>query len=52
MNQAQELRPGAVVVTFTKGLESCCFDVLERRRFDMSWGEERIPPVMYMCVCY
>lgn len=38
--QAAELKPGSVVVTFTKGLESACFEVVNKKRFEMSWGEE------------
>ncbi|CAN0457728.1 unnamed protein product, partial [Laminaria digitata] len=36
--QAEELKPGSVVVTFTKGLESPCFEVENKKRFEMSWG--------------
>lgn len=36
--QAEKLRPGAIVVTFTKGLSSSAFEVLERKRYRMSWG--------------
>eukprot|EP00903_Cladosiphon_okamuranus_P012092 g11351.t1 len=36
--QAEELKPGAILVTFTKGLDSTAFEVLSKRRFDMSWG--------------
>ena len=39
-SQAEELKPGSVVVTFTKGLESACFEVVSKKRFEMSWGEE------------
>ena len=36
--QAARLRPGAYFVTFTKGLGSDAFEVLERKRYRMSWG--------------
>ncbi|KAJ1449541.1 S-adenosyl-L-methionine-dependent methyltransferase [Pelagophyceae sp. CCMP2097] len=36
--QAESLKPGAYFVTFTKGLSSDAFDVLERKRYRMSWG--------------
>ncbi|CAM9922769.1 unnamed protein product, partial [Ectocarpus sp. 13 AM-2016] len=36
--QAEELKPGSIVVTFTKGLDSTAFEVLSKRRFEMSWG--------------
>ena len=39
-DKAELLRPGAVVVTFTKGL-TCRqgkFELLERKRYKMSWG--------------
>lgn len=35
---AERLKPGAVVVTFTRGLTSTRFELLERRRYGMSWG--------------
>lgn len=35
---AEGLKPGAIVVTFTKGLSSKAFEVLERKRYKMSWG--------------
>lgn len=38
--KAELLRPGAIVVTFTKGL-TCGrgkFELLERKRYKMSWG--------------
>eukprot|EP00607_Mallomonas_marina_P010066 CAMPEP_0182417376 /NCGR_PEP_ID=MMETSP1167-20130531/1836_1 /TAXON_ID=2988 /ORGANISM="Mallomonas Sp, Strain CCMP3275" /LENGTH=465 /DNA_ID=CAMNT_0024590893 /DNA_START=53 /DNA_END=1450 /DNA_ORIENTATION=- len=35
---AQNLKPGAFFVTFTKGLDSPHFEVLERKRYRMSWG--------------
>eukprot|EP01033_Poteriospumella_lacustris_P004400 gene4400-3139_t len=42
MNQVSQLagrlKPGAIVVTFTKGLNSDRFELLERRRYLMSWG--------------
>lgn len=37
-DQAAKLKPGAVFVTFTKGLNSKAFEVLERKRYKMSWG--------------
>lgn len=36
--QAAKLSPGAMVVTFTKGMTSPHFEVLERKRYRMSWG--------------
>ena len=36
--QAEQLKPGAFFVTFTKGLNSKSFEVLERKRYRMSWG--------------
>ena len=36
--RAELLQPGAFVVTFTKGLTNPTFEVLERRRYKMSWG--------------
>lgn len=36
--RAERLKPGAYVVTFTKGLESRAFEVLDKRRYKMSWG--------------
>jgi hypothetical protein len=36
--QAEKLKPGAIVVTFTKGMTSKAFEVLERKRYTMSWG--------------
>jgi SAM-dependent methyltransferase len=35
---AEGLKPGAIVITFTKGLTSNKFEVLERKRYRMSWG--------------
>lgn len=32
------MKPGAIFVTFTKGLTSSAFEVLERKRYKMSWG--------------
>jgi hypothetical protein len=37
-SQASRLKPGAIVVTFTKGLTSSFFELLERKRYRMSWG--------------
>lgn len=37
-DQAERLKPGAIVVTFTKGLTSRAFELLERKRYRMSWG--------------
>lgn len=36
--EAENLKPGAIVVTFTKGMTSDKFEVLERKRYKMSWG--------------
>ena len=36
--QAEALKPGAIFVTFTKGLDSNVFETLERKRYKMSWG--------------
>lgn len=36
--QAALLSPGAIFVTFTKALPSNRFELLERRRYRMSWG--------------
>lgn len=35
---AARLKAGAIFVTFTKGLNSPHFEVLDRRRYKMSWG--------------
>ena len=35
---AERLKAGAMVVTFTKGMTSPCFELLERKRLRMSWG--------------
>jgi SAM-dependent methyltransferase len=35
---SEALKPGAIVITFTKGLTSNKFEVLERKRYRMSWG--------------
>lgn len=40
--QAEEMKAGSVVVTFTKGLDSNCFEIVDKTRFDMSWGK---PPI-------
>lgn len=37
-DQANSLKPGAIVVTFTKGITSKHFELLERKRYKMSWG--------------
>ena len=37
-SKAKDLKPGAFVVSFTKGLQSDCFEVLEQKRYLMSWG--------------
>lgn len=39
-DQAESLKPGAIVVTFTKGLSSKpkTFELLEKKRYKMSWG--------------
>lgn len=34
----ERLAPGSIVVTFTKGLNSSCFSLLQRKRYKMSWG--------------
>ena len=37
--QAEQLKPGAIIVTFTKGLSpSSSFEMLERKKEKMSWG--------------
>lgn len=38
--QAEKLKPGAMVVTFTKGMTNTAgtFELLERKRYRMSWG--------------
>ena len=36
--EAEKLKPGAYFITFTKGLSSEKFEVLERKRYKMSWG--------------
>ncbi len=36
--EAARLSPGAYFITFTKGLSSDKFEVLERKRYKMSWG--------------
>jgi hypothetical protein len=36
--KAELMRPGAFFVTFTKGLSSKKFEVLEKKRYKMSWG--------------
>lgn len=37
--KAEQLKPGAIVVTFTKGLAPArCFELLERKKEMMSWG--------------
>ena len=35
---AEGCKPGAIFVTFTKGLNSKAFELLERKRYTMSWG--------------
>ena len=35
---AEGCKPGAIFVTFTKGLNSKAFELLERKRYKMSWG--------------
>lgn len=32
------MRPGSIVVTFTKGMSNPAFELLERKRYRMSWG--------------
>ena len=36
--QAELLRPGSMFVTFTKALPSGCFEIIEKKRYRMSWG--------------
>ncbi len=36
--QAENLKPGSIVVTFTKGMTTQAFELLERKRYRMSWG--------------
>lgn len=40
--QAALLKPGAIVITFTKPIESLHFEVLEETRGKMSWGRATI----------
>jgi len=35
---AKRLKPGSIFVTFTKGLNSNAFELLEKKRYKMSWG--------------
>ena len=35
---AERLKPGSIFVTFTKGLTSSKFELLEKKRYKMSWG--------------
>jgi hypothetical protein len=36
--RAEALKPGSFFITFTKGLSSPHFEILERKRYKMSWG--------------
>jgi len=36
--QAELLRPGSMFITFSKALPSGCFEVIEKKRYKMSWG--------------
>ena len=36
--RAERLKPGAFVITFTKPLTSPAFDIVEKKRWNMSWG--------------
>lgn len=38
-DQAEKLESGSMFITFTKPLPSRCFEILDKKRFDMSWGE-------------
>ncbi|OQR97292.1 hypothetical protein ACHHYP_12213 [Achlya hypogyna] len=42
--QAERLRAGAHVITFTKPLESTAFDIVFKQRYGMSWG----PATVYL----
>ncbi|CAM9821515.1 unnamed protein product, partial [Sphacelaria rigidula] len=35
---AEKLKTGAVVITFTKQLPSRRFELLDKKRYEMSWG--------------
>mmetsp|Transcript_3757 Transcript_3757/g.3880 ORF Transcript_3757/g.3880 Transcript_3757/m.3880 type:complete len:298 (+) Transcript_3757:68-961(+) len=35
---AEQLKPGAKIITLTKPLSSTCFEILDSRRYAMSWG--------------
>ena len=37
-HQAARLKPGSIVVTFTKGMVSNKFEIMEKKRYKMSWG--------------
>ena len=41
--QAEKLKPGAFFITFTKGLGSDAFEVLERKRYCMSALSHSVP---------
>lgn len=36
--QAELLLPGSMFVTFTKALPSGCFEIIDKKRYKMSWG--------------
>lgn len=40
--QAEALRPGSIMITFTKSLSSECFAILEQKRYTMSWGQATV----------
>lgn len=42
LRQAERLKVGAVVITFTKGLPSPPFQLVYKKRFEMSWGKGEI----------
>ncbi|EQC27258.1 hypothetical protein SDRG_14880 [Saprolegnia diclina VS20] len=42
--QAERLRPGAYLITFTKPLDSTAFDIIFKQRYSMSWG----PATVYL----
>ena len=37
-DQAEKLKPGSIIITFTKELTSRQFEILDRKRYQMSWG--------------
>ena len=36
--KAEKLKEGSVVISFTTGLDSPCFELLEEQHYIMSWG--------------